>query len=126
MSGRENHYQGWEWLPEDPMLEQFLVDNPDASALKGAGRTVSKHPKTGYLSAHTDWVDASGLNSVSHLLARFEEWKSKTKKVKADHEEYVKLDQQSPGRKSTILADTINASNTVLGGVHSAGKTVLG
>jgi len=131
--GRYNGFGDWQALETDMnLLAEFEATGFDgASKLRNAGRIKSgqRHKDTGYeMQVHySDYFNKDNNENVTSIAGAFQAWKEKFLKTKADHEAFVKLSKEAPGRSATILTPMSGPeSKTLLGATNPAAKTVLG
>ena len=97
-----------------------------ASTLYDAGTASWKNPFNGEYQKMTDRIITRSGKDITKVWGDFNTWLDKTKKSKVDHEEYVALKKEAPGRDSTIVGFNQEKQGTVLGNTQPYGKTVLG
>lgn len=133
MSGSESESFSPNQIDESDLQAFEATGYAGASKLRGSGkrtRTASAGWLPDLLGAgpgQSESMVSSSGEDVSSILTAFQEWQKKFKKSEKEHEEYVKLSQDHPGRSATILTPMSGPeSKSILGAPISNSKTVLG
>lgn len=88
------------------LLDQYILGNPDAAALRTAN-VFSANDRPGY----------SPEAGITELYAGYYDWMQKEQKRLQAHQEYVTLVGDQPGRKANILGGDMGMKNLLAAGI---------
>ena len=124
MSGSESSYISNESLGfSDQEVNEFMASTSSAGMNASLLKTAQK--RVGYSDGKTEFLGYTDGLTKSTVNA-FNAWKANRDRADKEHEEYVKLSRQKPGRAGTIIVPTTPDENPTLLGSASSRKTLLG